>query len=248
MLKFFDCNCQVGRWGTPQPEMATDAAGLAEELAYNQIAEALVYHAFAKELSPSLGNARLGEEIAGFPLHPCWVAMPHHTGEMPPPKELVDAMLARGVRAVRLFPSFQQFRLAPWCCGELLAELERRKVPVFVDLDQTAGWDEIAGVLAAFPVLRLVILRVGYRTDRIIYPLLEKYPRLMIETSGYQTSSGIQTVCRRFGAERILFGTGLPINNAGVSIPMVTYAEISDREKQLIAGDNLRRLLQEVAE
>ncbi len=250
MLKFLDCNCQVGRYSAPQPEAVklTEPAGLVEELNYNGISGALVYHALAKELSPSVGNSRLLREIVGQPLYPCWAVMPHYTGEMAEPRKLVDTMISRGVRAARLFPATQQFKLSEWCCGELFAELERRKVPVFVELDQTGGWDEIAGILAAHPKLRLTVLRPNYRNDRYLYPLFERYPHFSIEISFYQVTSGIQTVCRRFGAERLLFGTGLPWYNAGVPISMVTYAEISDEEKQLIAGGNLRRLMREVEE
>lgn len=247
MLKFFDCNCQVGRWADPQPEMFTDGDSLVKEMAYNGISDALVYHAMAKELGPAVGNARLHEEIDGHPeLHPCWVVMPHYTDEMPEPKKLVDSMIENGVRVARVFPTFQQFRLGEWCCGELFAEFERRQVPVMVEVAQTTGWDEVAGVLASFPQLRLIMLRVEYRCDRYIYALMNKYPNLKVEISYYQTTDGIATMCKKYGADRLLFGTGLPWFNAGTAIPMVTYAEISDDEKQLIAGDNLRNLMQEV--
>ncbi len=54
---------------------------------------------------------------------------------------------------------------------------------------------------------------------------------------------GIEEICRRFGARRLLFGTGLPFTEAGPSIAQITYAEISDADKRSIAGDNLRKLL-----
>ena len=103
--------------------------------------------------------------------------------------------------------------------------------------------EDVAGILKAHPSLNLVLLRTSYRCDRMLYPLFEKYDGLAIEAATYQVTHGIEEVCTRFGAERLLFGTGLPFTEAGPSIAQITYAEISDEEKQLIAGGNLRRLL-----
>ena len=52
-----------------------------------------------------------------------------------------------------------------------------------------------------------------------------------------------QEITRRFGAKRLLFGSGLPVTEAGTSIAQIAYADISDADKRLIAGDNLRALL-----
>ena len=237
-----DCNCQIGRYGVKHPEAFTSADELMKEMAYCGIGEALAYHSMAKEYAPSVGNEMLLKEIEGKPIHPCWAVMPHNTGEMPPPDELRGQMVQHGVKAVRAFPAAQSFRLSDWCAGPLLDMLEAKKIPLFLDMDQTS-WEDVAGILKSRPSLNLILLRTSYRIDRYIYPLFEKYEGLRIEAATYQVNYGIEEICRRFGAERLLFGTGLPFTEAGPSIAQITYAEISDEEKQLIAGGNLRRLL-----
>ena len=77
-----------------------------------------------------------------------------------------------------------------------------------------------------------------------MYPLFEKYKGLRIEAATYQVNFGIEEICRRFGAHRLLFGTGLPFTEAGPSIAQITYADVSDDDKRRIAGDNLRELLE----
>lgn len=239
---FFDCNAQIGRYGVRHPEAFTTADELVNEMAHCGISEALVYHSMAKEYAPAIGNEMLLREIEGKPIHPCWVVMPHHTGEMPPPDELLAVMKQKGVRAVRAFPALHQFRLSNWCAGELLDMVEAVGIPLFVDLDQTS-WEDVAGILRDHPRLNLVLLRTSYRIDRYIYPLFEKYENLRIEAATYQVNYGIEAVCSRFGAKRLLFGTGLPFTEAGPSVAQITYAEISDAEKRMIAGENLRELL-----
>jgi hypothetical protein len=241
-MEFFDCNCQIGRYGTRHPEAFTTADELVKEMEYSGIGEALAYHSMAKEYAPSVGNEMLLKEIEGKPIRPCWVVMPHNTGEMPPPDELPALMTKHGVKAVRAFPAAQQFRLSDWCAGPLMDILEANWIPLFLDMDQT-NWEDVAGILKAHSNLNLVLLRTSYRCDRMLYPLFEKYEGLAIEAATYQVTHGIEEICTRFGAERLLFGTGLPFTEAGPSIAQITYAEISDKEKQLIASGNLRKLL-----
>ena len=54
---------------------------------------------------------------------------------------------------------------------------------------------------------------------------------------------GIEDVCAKFGAERILFGSSLPYGAGSAAVSMITYANISEEEKELIASGNLERLL-----
>lgn len=239
---FFDCNCQVGRYGVKHPEAFTTADELIREMDYCGIREALVYHSMAREYAPTVGNEMILEEAAERPLHPCWVVMPHHTGEMWAPDDLYIRMKSKGVRALRAFPVAHSFRLSDWCAGELLEMIEGNRVPLFLDMDQT-NWEDVASILKSHPRLNLVLLKTSYRIDRMLFALFEKYEGLRIEAATYQIASGIEEICRRFGAGRLLFGSGLPFTEAGPSIAQITYAEISDEEKALIAGGNLRALL-----
>ncbi|MDH7602848.1 MAG: amidohydrolase family protein [Armatimonadota bacterium] len=242
-LDFFDCNAQIGRFGAPEKEHYFEPEELTSRLGECGIQRALVFHALAKELHPAEGNRALSEAIRGKPeLVACWVAMPHHTGEMPPPSEFVREMKLAGACAVRLFPAYHNYQLADWCIGEMLDEFEARGVPVFIEAGQT-NYDQLAGVLRSHPKLRLVVMQTSYRCDRQIYPLFEKYEHFKVETSSYLAAGGIEAICKRFGAERLVFGTGAPYTEPGAAVASITFADISDEAKQAIASGNLERLL-----
>jgi len=244
-MDFFDCNCMIGRFGQPQPGQFHSVDGLERELGRCGIARALVFHALGKELDPATGNAALMREIAGRDrLAPCWVVMPHHTGEMPPPDELCQQMAEHGVRAVRMFPQMHSFTLAEWCAGELLAALEQRRVPVFLDHDQT-NWEEVNAACAAHPGLPIVLLRPNYRVHRFLYPLLARHANLHVEIGIFVAHDAIADCAQRHGAERMLFGSALPHYTPGGPMANIMYSHISDADKALIAGGNLRRLLGE---
>ncbi|MGQ9455463.1 MAG: amidohydrolase family protein [Armatimonadota bacterium] len=242
-LDFFDCNAQVGRFGAPEKEHYFEPGELIARLGECGISRALVFHALAKELHPAEGNRALSEAICGKPeLAACWVAMPHHTGEMPPPGEFVWEMKQAGARAVRLFPAYHNYQLADWCVGEMLDEFEARGVPVFIEASQT-NYDQLARVLKSHPKLRLVVMQTSYRCDRYVYPLMEKYEYFTVETSSYLVAGGIEAICERFGSSRLVFGTGAPYLEPGAAVALITFADISWEDKQAIASGNLERLL-----
>jgi hypothetical protein len=213
------------------------------EMDYAAINDALVYHSLAKEYSPMMGNRKLVDEIRAYHrLHPCWVLMPDGTGEMPSPKSLVDEMLENGVKAARLFPSDHLFSLSEWCSDKLLAELEKRGIVVIIEIDQI-GWDGLHSLCCRYTELPVIIANLNYRVNRYLYPLLEKFKNLYVEISGYQMHRGLEAVCQRFGCERLIFGSRMPYFTPGPGVSMVNYSLISDAQKEMIAGDNLRRLL-----
>jgi predicted TIM-barrel fold metal-dependent hydrolase len=173
--------------------------------------------------------------------YPCLVPLPHATQELPSPAALaLDLQQRHG--AARLYPRAHSYSLGDWCAGELLEDLAEFRIPVLIELAQLE-WDELARLLAAYPGLPIILLATSYRVNRFLYPLWEKFDNLYLETATYQIMRGIEDVCRRFGPERLVFGTGLPLLDAGGPIAQITYAELPEEHKKLIAGGTLARLL-----
>jgi predicted TIM-barrel fold metal-dependent hydrolase len=232
----------IGTVTVPQPGAFHSADALIAEMEFVGIGEALVYHALAKEYHPLAGNDVLMEQIAGCEgLHPMWVLLPDTNSDMPGPDELISQMKRGNVRAARLFPRGYGSILDERTYGPLLSALEDEKIPLFIDKDQVD--QNLAEVCEKHPGLPVVLTEADWRSNRVLYPLLRDFPNLHLEIGRYQAYQGIEDVCEKFGAERLLFGTHLPYASPGAAITMVTHADISDEEKQKIAGGNLRRLL-----
>ena len=249
MLDFFDCNVTLGKIKTPMPGGVLDADRLLAEMDRYGVHEALFYHVFAKRNAPARGNAMAVKAAARSDrLHPCWVLLPPATRELPPLETLEGQMKHAGVRAVRIAPDAgnHMFSLAKVVCGVLFTWLARLRIPLFVELGPVP-WQDVDTLLDTYPGLRLVLTDVTYRVNRELYPRLIAYPELFVETSGLEQHCGIQDLCERFGPERMLFGSRMPWLCAGAAKHAIETAGISDEAKRLIAGDNLRRLLGEVA-
>jgi hypothetical protein len=242
-LKFFDCNCAFGPYRTRVFRFARTAEGLLSEMDFGNIERALAYHTAMRFDHPAVGNELVVRETRGHArLLPTWALLPSQTGEQPALETLLRDMRRRGVRAVRLFPEDHRYFLDEITWGDQLAVFMERRIPLFV----RASLDKIAGLLQSFPELVVVTGSQGANPlDRYAWPLIEKYPHLIFETSGYLVDGGIEEFCKRYGAARLVFGSGFPDNAAGAAMLTLARADIADAERQAIAWDNLSRLLEE---
>jgi hypothetical protein len=244
-LKFFDCNAAFGPYRTRVFRFARTADELIAEMDFSNIQQALVYHTAMRFDHPAVGNERVADETRGqCRLLPTWALLPSQTGEQPPLETLLREMRQQRIRALRLFPDDHRYFLDDLTWGDQMAVFMERRIPLFI----RASLDRIATLLRSFPDLVVVTGSQGSNPlDRYAWPLIEKYPNLIFETSGYLVDGGIEEFCKRYSAARLIFGSGFPDNAGGAAMLTLAHAEISDTERQAIAWDNLSRLLEEAS-
>lgn len=258
-LRFFDANCMVGRLVRPEPSGHVDTLEkLEDELEYFGIAEALVCHARAAERAIDPGNRAVIELLSEHEyLHPAAVIPMHTAVDYPEPDAAVAELLAQGVRAVRVWPpSYHGYLADRWALGPLWNALAERRVPVLVGASDLGRYPDQPGngfsarniydVCHTFPTLPVVVVRMNFSAVRVGVPLLRECSNLFAELSFFTTHRGVEFLCREVGAERLLFGSGLPLASPGPGIAAIQYALISNEERALIAGENLRQLLEGV--
>ncbi|NNM87743.1 MAG: amidohydrolase family protein [Phycisphaerae bacterium] len=254
---FFDARCKVGRnvktgVGPLSPHTAED---LLAEMDHFGVAEAMVLDCLSVECSPWHGNPRT-IEAAGISarLHPAWVVIPPGTDEQPDPDQLIALMQQKKVGAVYLFPRQYRFPLASWSIDEVLEPLASLQVPVFISYDEVGpdgrggdqtDWDEVVSLCRRMPSLPVIVTELRIRrSQRTVYRALEACANLHLELSGYWLHRGIEYLTRRWGSERLLFGSNWPTLGHGLTLTTLACAQVDDQAKRQIAGDNLRRLLQ----
>jgi hypothetical protein len=244
-MKFFDCNCAFGPYRTRVFRFARTADELIEEMDFSNIERALVYHTAMRFDHPAIGNERVVAETASQPrLLASWSLLPSQTGEQPAIDVLLRQMQQQNVRALRLFPDDHRYFCDDITWGDQLAVYRERRIPLFV----RGSLDKVAQLLRSFPDLIVVTGSQGSNPlDRYAWPLIEKFPHLIFETSGYLVDGGIEEFCKRYSASRLVFGSGYPDNSSGAAMLALARAEISDAERQSIAWDNLSRLLEAAA-
>jgi predicted TIM-barrel fold metal-dependent hydrolase len=246
----FDANVMVGPLARRPPGAPEDLAALSRVMDDYGLDRALVSHTYAKWYAPPAGNARLMEEIRGDDRYAaCWVVLPSGTGEVAPEETQVADLLAGGARAARLCPVSHRLSLEPWEVDRLLGALAERRVPLLLDMDnghwsEARPWRFVEWAGRTYPRLPLVLLREPQANLRTLFPLLDRCPNLIVETSYFQVHDGIALVAERWGADRLVFGTGLPFWDPGLPVTGLTYAGLSPQDLAGVAGGTLRRLME----
>jgi len=105
---------------------------------------------------------------------------------------------------------------------------------------------ELAELAAQFPQQKFLCAHAGGEWQKGIRAVRDQR-NILVETSGFDATAGfIEMAVRELGAERIVFGSHLPSRSLGTELGKVIAAEISERDKRLILGENYRKLLQPI--
>ncbi len=247
-IAFFDCNMMLGMRSSIKAGAIYKTCDVIKVMERCNIKEAAVYHCSALEYHPVCGNARLMDEIKQYPFfHPVWVLLPGATGEFEKGEKLLESLKNNNVKLVRIFPGAlkHNFSVSKWNCGELFDLLDSNRIPLLVDISDFT-WDELVEIAQSYKNMPILFTRVGYRNDRNMYRILEKYENVYLETSFYKEFLGIEKITEVFGAHRLIFGSELPVHSGGSAVTLVTHAQISMEEKQMIASGNIKKLIQNV--
>ncbi len=256
-IPLFDCNATLGLLRGKPAEACGTVETLLAEMDRLNISSALVWHSHALQTHPEDGNRELIEELGqgqgqgqeqeqGCRLHPVWTLLPDTGGDVPPLCETLTEMHAAGARTARIFPKAMKWSTAEWCSGPFFSQLEERRISVQIPIGEI-GFDALHELLKAHPELPVVLCSIGYRENRILFPLLQQHPNLYLDLGPRNSVHNlIPYFCSKFGAGRLLFSTGWPHHEAGAGITYLMYAGISDEAKRQIGFENLNGLLEAV--
>ena len=243
-MRLFDAYCSFGELAQKPPSYSKNVQELLGVMDRCGIADAVVFHSSMKHASPVEGNMRVVEDTLGHPrLHPSWALLPQQTGEQSGTESLIKEMSSSGVKVLYAFPDEHGYLLDDVVFPELFQEMTRRKIPLFLK----PKWNLAYSILKEHPQLVLVAVGHGpHGDDRYFRPLLERYEGFYMDTSSYLQEGGIEEVCRKYGASRLLFSTGYPNNCIGGPILRLLAAGISEEQKDCIAHKNIENLLEQV--
>ncbi len=247
-LELFDANLWLGK-----PEFFPLAPALSPEqikplLQDYHLQGALVSHWDAVWLSAQDGNLSLLKAGDALPenVYTVWTGLPVMPREQDPLPgfDRPDPKM----RGLRLFPQTHKYQLSPWVVGELCEWCIQYNLPLFL-WHVEIGWNDVHDLAASFPKLPVVIetqwQKILYHI-RDLFSLLRVCPNVLVESSNFVGHDYLTQMVKNFGAERLLFGSFLPVNDPYASIGMILDADINDEAKRQIAGKNLQRLLAEV--
>jgi hypothetical protein len=76
--------------------------------------------------------------------------------------------------------------------------------------------------------------------------LMQRYETVHLETSCVMGFAAIEKTVQRCGQDRLLFGSGMPWQEAAAGLGKITHAHITTAAQEAILGGNLLRLIGEI--
>lgn len=241
---FFDINAAIGTSAYGKPEFRT-AGDLIRHMGYLQIDRSLVWSYRARDFHPVTGNRDLLDDIAEYRdrLIPAMVVTPANCYEDGAVEFLKTRLAEVGGRGLRIFPGTSRFRLES--LERLLGELAPSKPALFWSFKDSMDAGDItacARLACQFPETNFVLTELMWGQFTNALHLLESAENIHIDISWLHMRDSIELLCRHFGPERVLFGTGYKAHYAA-AIAMLTHCALDSVDREKIAHGNVERLL-----
>jgi len=242
-IVYFDSNVCVGKRGLKDYREIWRSEDILDAMDHAGISGALVFAGWSKDYAPDYGNQRLIEEIekSGNRFYGCYTIVPGYTGCFKKPDEIIPDLKAKNMVAAKMFPKTHCYSTDEITMGEYYSALENAEVPLLVDSSEIT-WPALGDVLKNHPKLNVIVLGVYWSDTHNAFAYMRKFTNLYVDLSNMQSNYVIEKLVENFGAERIVYGSGLPKMSPGAARAFIDYAQISDDAKKLIAGGNLARL------
>jgi hypothetical protein len=225
-----------------------DLPDLLKGLERYHIQGGIVSHFASISYDPTWANEQVLAAILGTGFWAGITLLPEMFDSQSAGRSKLEQSIARGARLARLFPRSHNFSLRSWCCGEMIQVLVDVHLPLAI-WHTEVSWEEIRQLCEEHPELSVIVegtpQKLFYHT-RSIYPLLKYCPNLIIELHNVTNYLGVEEIVRKFGAQRLVFGSYLPVCDPNAAMMLVTHARISEQEKELIAHGNISALINQV--
>ncbi len=257
-MMIFDSNAYLGHWFARQirHNTAPELVALMDE---NGIDKACVGSLAAIMYRNSQrGNEELLREIADHRdrLVPFGVINPAYADWE---HDLDWCLNEMGAKGIRMYPQYHGYKVLDplahelcQACGErglavtlLHRQVDYRQSHWMVDAPDLA-LDDIAQLCSEHPDVNFIILEgAGFAGSRFIKEAETLPGNSYIEISRSSVFMGkeMKTLIDTLGAERVLFGTGIPMKYPGPALLKMQHVETSKQNKKKIFGENLAKLL-----
>lgn len=166
------------------------------------------------------------------------------------------AYAARGFRGVRLYPQHHSYHLIlEDFVDVILEDAATRNWPVVLPLRIIMNWampsldlSLMQAIVTRHPRVQWILAGVNYLHElQMSVSLMQRYESVHLETSCIMGYAAIEKIVQRCGQDRLLFGSGMPWQEAAAGLTKITHAQISTAAQEAILGGNLLRLIGENA-
>ncbi len=163
----------------------------------------------------------------------------------------VENLLALGLRGVKIHNDFIGIAVDDPRMDRIYRLCADAHLPILLhagdDRYDFTNPNRMENVLKNNPDLTVICAHMGgYTVWDEASKRLAKYPNLMVDSSSstlYFTPEFGHELVRRYGAERVMFGSDFPYNRPSEELERLLKFDLTDEEYRLILGENAKKLL-----
>jgi uncharacterized protein len=161
--------------------------------------------------------------------------------------ELTRAVDELGFVAIKLYPPYiadGDFSRPEW--DPIYQFADERGLAVLFHTGQDAPPQALLKIAPRFPKAHFVAGHSGNTPQERAQAIAaaQAYPNVYLETcSTFRTPGVIEQLVEEAGADRVLFGTDMPLMDPRAQLGKIITACIPDEAKRQVLGENVRRLL-----
>ncbi|HIE14424.1 TPA: metal-dependent hydrolase [Candidatus Bathyarchaeota archaeon] len=207
------------------------------------------------------GNLELAEQISRVNdskrLVPFAIVNPSYSGWKEDVHECVNKLNMKGLR---IHPNYHDYKLNDDCATELFKVAYDMNLPVSIVLrmedERQHHWlvrvppvpvYDIIEVINRFPDIKFILTYIHYRE---VEPILNACPdkeNFYIEITSHYLFGAypnqLQLLLNRIGADKILFGSGMPLKYPEAALIKIQCLDISSEDKEKILHKNAEEIL-----
>jgi hypothetical protein len=253
-----DVNAYLGHFAF-RPLRHNTATGLLKLMDRQGIDRAIVSSASAITYRNSqAGNEEVAAEVKRHRgrLIPFAVINPSYSGWQ---HDLKCCCEEFGMKGLRLYPRWHNYKLSDPCCLDLVNEAAERDLPVSIPIraedQRQRSWlvevpdvplEEITGLLKACPKARFLLINgIGFAKSPLGTRKAGLPPNYCIEISRLSAVLGneVGQLVADLGPSRLVFGTGMPFNYPDPALIKLAVLDASRQVKDMIRWRNAAGLL-----
>ncbi|HEY3841424.1 MAG TPA: amidohydrolase family protein [Bryobacteraceae bacterium] len=252
----FDMNAFIGNWPY-WPVPAVTPGQVAEELRAWDITTAAICSTRSIFVNWEDGNQEVLRAMAEHPEQYVGFAclgtreLSHALNRDP---LNLDQYLRRGFAGIRLYPQHHSYH--PLYCrfvSHILEFAEAHDWPVLLPLRLIMNWGMpmlelpvISQLIERHPRNIWILSGINYLHElQLAIMLMRKFPTVHLETSCIMGFAGIEKLVEELGPDRIVFGSGAPLQHGGAGVRKICHAKISDAAREAIFCSNAERILRQ---
>ena len=158
-------------------------------------------------------------------------------------KEEMERLITQERAVFRIHPGRDASPLKDWVFDWMFPLLNETGTPLLVSL-QEADLGELAAFKQQFPEVPLILTNTTQWLNRQYVCFLRRFPKTYMDTANVIEYYGLENLCDVVGADKLLFGTGMPDKEPYDKFFQLLYSDLAKEQIELIAHVNFERVIE----